>query len=128
MASESDYNSLVAACDIVYAVYQDFNGSSNSLTKAAGLGRPILVAANCLMGERVLASGIGAVAPEGDADGILAELDRLASRPKDSFSFEQYRKQHSVEELKSALAEALPRWLAKPAEPEMSASLRTDKS
>jgi glycosyltransferase involved in cell wall biosynthesis len=112
MASESDYNSLMAACDIVYAVYQGFNSSSNSLTKAAGLGRPILVAANCLMGERVLASGIGAAAPESDAGGILAELDRLASRPKDSFSFERYRKQHSLEELKSALAEALPRWLA----------------
>jgi glycosyltransferase involved in cell wall biosynthesis len=127
MASETDYNSLMAACDIVYAVYQGFNSSSNSLTKAAGLGRPILVAANCLMGERVLASGIGAVAPEGDTSGILAELNRLADQPKDRFSFEQYRKQHSLEELKSVLAEALPRWLAKPAEPEMSAPSRTDK-
>lgn len=129
MASESDYNSLLAACDIVYAVYQNFSSSSNSLTKASGLGRPILVAANSLMGERVLASGIGAVAPEGDADGILAELDRLAKRPKDSFSFEHYREEHSLEGLKSVLTEALPRWLAKPAEPQMSASsLRTDNS
>lgn len=129
MASENDYNSLMAACDIVYAVYQGFSSSSNSLTKAAGLGRPILVAANCLMGERVLASGIGAVAAEGDADGILAELNRLASRPKDSFSFERYREEHSIEGLKSTLAEALPHWLAKPADPEISvSSLRTDKS
>jgi glycosyltransferase involved in cell wall biosynthesis len=112
MASERAYNSVMAACDIVYAVYQNFDSSSNSLTKAAGLRRPILVAANSLMGDRVLASGIGAVAPEGDADGILTELDRLASRPKDSFSFERYREQHSLEELKAALAEALPRWLA----------------
>lgn len=117
MPSERDYNSVMAACDIVYAVYQDFNSSSNSLTKATGLGHPILVAANSLMGERVLASGIGAVAPEGDADRILAELNRLADQPKDRFGFEHYREQHSLEALKLVLAEAIPHWLAKEKRP-----------
>lgn len=129
MPNERDYNSVMATCDIVYAVYQNFSSSSNSLTKAAGLCRPILVAANSLMGERVLASGIGAVAPEGDAGEILAELNRLAERPKDSFSFECYREEHSLEALKSVLAEALPHWLAGSAGAKMlSARFQADKS
>ncbi|WGD55351.1 hypothetical protein QA641_16620 [Bradyrhizobium sp. CB1650] len=51
--SERNYNSIIAASDIVYAVYQDFGSSSNSLTKAAGFRRPILISKNSLMGERV---------------------------------------------------------------------------
>jgi len=110
--SEREYNSLIKACDVVYAVYQNFNSSSNSLTKAAGMGRPILVAANTLMGERVLASGIGAAAPEGDTAGILAALNQLSERPLESFSFERYADAHSLESLKSVLAKAIPHWLA----------------
>jgi len=110
--SEREYNSLIKTCDVVYAVYQSFNSSSNSLTKASGLGRPILVAANTLMGERVLASGIGAVAPEGDAAGILAALNQLADRPLESFSFGRYKDDHSLESLKLVLAKSVPVWLA----------------
>jgi hypothetical protein len=122
VASEHDYNGLVAASDIVYAVYQDFDSSSNSLTKAAGLRRPILVNQNSLMGRRVLASGIGAVAPQNDAKAILAELERLADRPKDSFNFESYQNEHSLEALKSVLAKALPVWLAGASRPESSSA------
>jgi len=53
IASERDYNSLIIAGDIVYAVYQGFGSSSNSLTKSAGFRRPILVSEKSLMGERV---------------------------------------------------------------------------
>jgi len=114
VASEIDYNSLIDASDIVYAVYQNFNSSSNSLTKAAGFRRPILVSANSLMGQRVLASGTGSVAPENEPAAILAELGRLATRPKESFSFDIYHQAHSLEALKAVLADAMPRWLAAP--------------
>jgi glycosyltransferase involved in cell wall biosynthesis len=120
LASEHDYNGLVAASDIVYAVYQDFDSSSNSLTKAAGLRCPILVNQNSLMGRRVLASGIGAVAPQNDAKATLAALEHLADRPKDSFNFDCYQNEHSLEALKSVLAEALPVWLAGAPRPELS--------
>ena len=112
MADERDYNSLVATCDIIYAVYSGFNSSSNSLTKAAGLQRPILAARNSLMGERVEAHGIGMVATSNNANEILAALERIALG--DSFGFESYAHQHSLAQLKSVLAEGLPLWLAGP--------------
>jgi glycosyltransferase involved in cell wall biosynthesis len=111
---ERDYNGLILGCDVIYAVYKDFNSSSNSLTKAAGLGRPILVSDNTLMGDRVREFAIGSVAPEGDSRAIMEELNALASRPRDSFGFEQYQQAHSLGALKSALSEALPLWLSEP--------------
>ena len=111
MADEREYNSLVAACDVIYAVYSGFNSSSNSLTKAAGLQRPILATKNSLMGERVLAHGIG-LATGNDANEILAALEQLAISKADGFRFDSYADQHSLGELKSVLAKGLPLWLA----------------
>jgi hypothetical protein len=115
--NERDYNDLIAACDILYAVYQNFDSSSNSLTKAAGLRRPILVSENSLMGDRVRRFNIGSVTPEGDVGGILEGLGRLAERPRDGFGFDAFHAEQSVEALKSALAIALPSWLSTPAKP-----------
>jgi hypothetical protein len=112
VADERDYNSLVTTCDIIYAVYSGFNSSSNSLTKAAGLKRPILTAKNSLMGERVLAHGVGLAVASNDADEILAGLERLGASRDDDFRFNSYSDQHSLDELKSIMADALPLWIA----------------
>jgi hypothetical protein len=109
---ERDYNSLVACSDIIYAVYSNFNSSSNSLSKAAGLRRPIVVAGDTLMGKRVQASQIGMVAAEGNAGDILAVLESVAARSRDSFGFDRYQAEHSLGKLKSVLADAVPVWLA----------------
>jgi hypothetical protein len=118
--SERDYNGLITACDIIYAVYQNFESSSNSLTKAAGFCRPILVSEDSLMGERVRRANIGSAAPEGDVEGILEKLSWLADQPKHGFGFESYQEEQSVEALKSVLVKALPSWLSSPAKPSSS--------
>ena len=112
MPSESDYNGVLAAADIMYAVYEGFNSSSNSLTKAAAFRRKILVADGTLMGQRVIASRLGAVAPSGEAPGIVAVLEALAEKPLDDFDFRGYADAHSLDALKAVLAEAVPRWCA----------------
>jgi hypothetical protein len=120
--NERDYNGIITACDIIYAVYQNFGSSSNSLTKSAGFRRPILVSENSLMGERVRRSNIGSVVSEGDVRGILEKLSWLAEQPNDRFGFEAYHEEQSVEELKKVLANALPSWLSTPAKPVSSVS------
>jgi hypothetical protein len=110
--SERDYNSVIAASDVIYAVYQGFGSSSNSLTKAAGFRRPILVSENSLMGDRVVSFNIGSTAPEGNASAILEKLGWLAAQPKESFGFKAFDEEQSVEALKSVLAKALPAWLS----------------
>ncbi len=108
---ERDYNSTLSECDILYSVYRGFNSSSNALTKSAGLHIPILVSAGTLMGERVIACDIGAIAPEGDPAGIESSLDKLVGRAKDSFGFDIYLQQHSLERLKLVLLDALNEWV-----------------
>lgn len=110
--SERDYNDIVRASDIIYAVYQGFGSSSNSLTKAAGLRRPILVSENSLMGDRVRNCNIGSTAPEGDAAAILERLDWLVRQPRENFDFSGFADEHSLEALKRKLGDALPSWLA----------------
>ena len=113
IGSERDYNGLIVASDILYAVYQDFSSSSNSLTKAAGLGRPILVSERSLMGERVRRFDIGETSPENNPRLILQRLQSLAARHRGSFGFEAFNQEHSLEALKAQLAKAIPSWLRK---------------
>lgn len=108
--SERDYNGVLEASDIIYAVYQNFGSSSNSLTKAAGLCRPILVSDASLMGERVRLSNIGAVAPEENAAIILERLNWLAMQPAARFGFAEFSREQSLESLKVILADALNSW------------------
>ncbi len=111
VGDERDYNGLIAASDILYAVYQDFSSSSNSLAKAAGLGRPILVSERSLMGERVRRFDIGQTSPENNPKLILQRLQLLASRNRSSFGFEAFNRQHSLDALKAQLATVIPSWL-----------------
>jgi hypothetical protein len=110
IGDERDYNTIVTACDVIYAVYENFNSSSNSLTKAAGLRRPILVSRDTLMGDRVTAAGLGiAVRPKDSAD-ILDGLAVATQVPTDHFNYETYARAHSLEQLKAVLADAVPSW------------------
>lgn len=110
--SERDYNGVLEASDIVYAVYQNFGSSSNSLTKAAGLRRPILVSDASLMGERVRRSNIGAAAPEDNAAIILERLNWLADQPAPRLGFAEFSREQSLEALKLVLADAFKSWMA----------------
>jgi len=113
VSDERDYNGVIVASDVIYAVYQDFRSSSNSLTKAAGLGRPILVSERSLMGERVRQFDIGETSPENNPKLILQRLQSLAARQRGSFGFEAFNQEHSLDALKAQLANAIPAWLRK---------------
>jgi hypothetical protein len=59
LPDETSFNAIIAASDVIFAVYRDFYRSSNMLSKAAYFEKPILVADYCLMGDRVIRYGIG---------------------------------------------------------------------
>ena len=87
LPDERAFNAIIKACDVVFAVYLDFARSSNMLSKAATFEKPILVADDHLMGERVRRYRIGlAVSPRDSAAvhaGLLA-LEDIADI-KDNF-------------------------------------------
>ena len=108
---ERELNSIVAAADIVYAVYTDFRPSSNTLTKAAMFNKPVVVSNRHLMGERVHGYRTGATVASGNIEEIVAALETLRLSDPAEFGFAAYRRDHSVEALKKQLAVMLEGWL-----------------
>lgn len=96
LPDERDFNAIIAAADIIYAVYRDFKISSNMLGKAAAFNKPIVVAQEHLMGARVRAYQIGIAVPENDASAALNALQSLVARPCDAKCFEAYRADFSA--------------------------------
>jgi hypothetical protein len=110
LEDERELNSVIVACDILYAVYQNQRDSSNSLTKAAIFETPIVVSRQDLMGERVDGFKIGATVRFGDTEGILAALAVVRMQPASEFGFAAYRAAHSFEALKAAFGGLVASW------------------
>ncbi len=100
---EREMNSLIQMSDIIFAVYRDFRISSNMLSKAAYLRRPILVSERYLMGELVRRYGIGLTVDEDDLVSVLAALESLRTRPVSEDAYAGYCKDFSELSLKDAL-------------------------
>lgn len=107
---ERDYNAILQAADVIYAVYRDFPASSNVLTKAAYFGVPILVSDRHLMGERVRRYQLGATVQEGDTAGICQSLWALKHFDRQSGAFLDYAADHSLDALKKVLGPTVELW------------------
>jgi hypothetical protein len=112
--SERDVNAIIAAEDLLYAVYRDFKDSSNSLTKASIFEKPLLVSDGYLMAERVRADRLGAVVTFGNVAIIAAGLNEVCARPRSEFGFSAYREAHSLDALRERLAASVKAWLEMP--------------
>ncbi len=102
LPDERDFNGAIAVADIIYAVYRDFKISSNMLGKAAAFNKPIVVAQEHLMGERVRAYQIGIAIPEDDAFAALEALQTLVERPSNLECFQAYRSDFSTVAFKNS--------------------------
>lgn len=106
LVDEREFNALIKASDIIYAVYRDFLYSSNMLGKAAHFERPILVSDRHLMGQRVKAYGLGLTVTEGDIFKIVEKLEELRHFDVTE-SARSYREDHSLANLERALGNFL---------------------
>jgi hypothetical protein len=91
LSDERDFNAVIKAADILFAVYRNFHISSNMPGKAAHFDKPILVSDGFLIGERVKCFGIGLAVPENDAHAMLDGLERLVAEPVQCEKFSMYR-------------------------------------
>lgn len=78
--SEPALNAVIAASDVVFAAYTDFPNSSNILTKAASLNRPVIVSDGYLMAERTRTFGLGEVVAERNVDAIVDAIRRMTAK------------------------------------------------
>jgi hypothetical protein len=111
---EPQLNALIAECSVLFASYIHFPHSSNILTKAAVLRKPVLVTDGLLMAERVRRFRLGEIVPQEDADAtcnailsIVRDVDGWMERHRPAW--DDYRQQHSFGALKSAFSEMMSR-------------------
>jgi hypothetical protein len=91
LPDETSFNALIAASDVIFAVYRDFYRSSNMLSKAAYFEKPILVADQCLMGDRVIRYGIGLAVRSNSLEDIQAGLIAVVQLQDLPRKFASYR-------------------------------------
>ena len=109
---EEQLNSVLAACDILYAAYLDFPHSSGIVAKAAAFEKPLIVSEGYLMAERVNLFRMGEVVPQGNADAVGNAISKLTQDPsawvaENQPRWSDYIREHSFERLKAAFCELL---------------------
>jgi hypothetical protein len=98
------YNSIFTTFDLVWAAYEDFDGSSNALTKAAAFRIPVLATAGHCVGARVDRHQLGRTFPQADVAACLEAIrSALANTGPDgrplSPEFDLYHRLHSRDRL-----------------------------
>lgn len=109
---ESQYNAIIKTCDILYCAHENFLHSSNTLTKAAIFEKLVISGNTHCIGERVKDFDLGYRIEAGNVDQCVALLESLAKEfAINKFSvqpdFENYRKLHSIQQLKSSFQDFL---------------------
>jgi hypothetical protein len=104
ISGDAEFNSLVNATDVIYAVYKNFANSSNLLNKAAVFQKPIVVAKGFCMAERVEKHHFGEAVWEDDEEALTRSLQRLTQKqPFPRENFISYAKEHSMERLQNQI-------------------------
>ena len=106
----ADFNSLIQSFDVIYAAYEDFQGSSNALTKGAIFSRPLVATRGECVGGRVENFGLGLTFEQGDVNQgeqairrVLAGVD-WEDEPL-AFRFSDYHQRHDRKRLDAVMAE-----------------------
>ena len=108
----ADFNSLIKSFDIIYAAYEDFEGSSNALTKGAIFETPLIATEGECVGGRVKEFGMGLNIPQGSIDeGIKAIRKVLADEDWEgkplSKKFADYHAKHNRKRLDEVFTQLL---------------------
>ncbi|MEG1585426.1 MAG: hypothetical protein RR346_00970, partial [Bacteroidales bacterium] len=97
---EPSFNALVNESDLIFAVYNNFSGSSNLLTKAAAFHKPVLVGESLCMSRRVQAYGIGISIADNDDQQCADSIRKLCyEKPISRSLFDQYIADHNANRL-----------------------------
>jgi glycosyltransferase involved in cell wall biosynthesis len=93
--SELIFNEYICASDIIYAVYRNFEFSSNMLMKASSFHKPIVVSDRYAMGRRVKIAEIGYTTDEDDKFSISRGLILALEKPINPERFLEYNEINS---------------------------------
>lgn len=112
LPDERSFNEIIAMSAVIFAVYRDFFRSSNMLSKAAYFEKPILVASDCLMGDRVRRYGIGMAVGPDDTLAMVEALEKIEGIEGLKSSFQRYRDEISEAVMQQTLTSFLKQCIA----------------
>lgn len=114
IADGSEFNALVAAVDVLFAVRENFPYSSNKLTKASIFRKPLIVEDGYLLAERVRKYGLGEVVQGDVVSDCISAIERLLLNSRENGNgpaierrFNEYKELHSTERLRASFQELL---------------------
>lgn len=112
VADGASYNAILRAADVIYAAFRNFPHSSNTLTKAALLQRPVIVSPGYLMADRVRRFRMGEVLVNETPAEALVAIKRITNDPAGWTSrmqpkWTEYRAMHSSAALQTSLKRLL---------------------
>jgi hypothetical protein len=119
------FNGVLEQFDVIFAAYQNFPHSSNILTKAAFLRKPVVVSDGYLMAERVRRFALGEIVQEGDSEGVAMAIQRLLrvdSIESERLMMTSYLEHHSLQCLRAAMGRCIRNAEIQPASGEESQS------
>lgn len=99
---ERDINGLVHLCDILFAAYEKFPHSSNTLNRAAAYKKPIIVSKKYCMAERVSKYKLGVSVHEANADEIVKAIRHFSEHQLEDPNFQGYLDEHTLPKLSDA--------------------------
>jgi hypothetical protein len=100
---EGVFNEIISQSTVIFAVYRDFNRSSNMLSKAAYFEKPILVSDEGIMGERVSHYKIGHCVNYSSVTDVLNALATIQNITDIKDNFSRYRKDFSASVVQARL-------------------------
>ncbi|MEM9645936.1 MAG: hypothetical protein AAF989_13175 [Planctomycetota bacterium] len=77
LATDAHINAEIAAADVVFLGYEQWKQSSNIMTRAAKLGRPVLTCSEGVLAHRTRSNGLGWVLPDDGEDSIELMLGQI---------------------------------------------------
>lgn len=108
LSNEACLNQIIQISDVIYAVYSDFPNTSNIMTKAALLRKPILVSEGHLMADLTATYSLGEIVPENDVNAITTSLqemtqDSYLAKAQVQADWEGFASQHTADQLSASL-------------------------
>ncbi len=108
----SGFNGVMDTFDVLFTAYHDFLGSSNVLTKAALLQKPVVSTRYGCIGTRTETYALGLTIPQGDAAACCEAIEHAINGTnwdgtKQERRFDAYHQRHNRERLDAAMGELL---------------------
>lgn len=113
LGDENEFDSIIQFSDIIFSAMDGYEHSSNVLTKAAHMRRPVIVSGRGICALRTMKYRLGAVIPEKDVFCSLRALESLTATTYDG-AWDDYKRDFSVLRLSEALVKLFERIGAEP--------------